>query len=100
MCVSACVRWDLRDRTRTFASLAATTDDIVTLTGRARVDAPLRPPRDVESVRRVGTASGAAALARTYGGVVGAVVVSALGAMWVPARRAIRLDPVRSLRAE
>jgi len=59
--------------------------------------------------------AGAAALARTlssilygvtpfdpvtYAGVVGAVVVSALGAMWVPARRAIRLDPVRSLRAE
>ena len=59
--------------------------------------------------------AGAAALARTlssilygvtpfdpvtYAGVVCAVLVSALGAMWVPARRAIRLDPVRSLRAE
>jgi predicted permease len=36
----------------------------------------------------------------TYGGVVFAVFTSAVGAMWVPARRAMRLDPVRSLRAE
>jgi putative ABC transport system permease protein len=36
----------------------------------------------------------------TYAGVVFAVVASAAVAMWVPTRRATRLDPVRSLRAE
>jgi predicted permease len=36
----------------------------------------------------------------TYAGVVAAVFASAALAMWVPMRRATRLDPVRSLRAE
>jgi putative ABC transport system permease protein len=36
----------------------------------------------------------------TYAGVVLTVVASAAVAMWVPTRRATRLDPVRSLRAE
>ena len=36
----------------------------------------------------------------TYAGVVAAVLASAAFAMWVPMRRATRLDPVRSLRAE
>jgi putative ABC transport system permease protein len=36
----------------------------------------------------------------TYAGVLAAVSGSALLAMWIPMRRATRLDPVRSLRAE
>jgi putative ABC transport system permease protein len=36
----------------------------------------------------------------TYAGVVTAIVASAALAMWVPMRRATRLDPVRSLRAD
>ena len=36
----------------------------------------------------------------TYAGVVAAIMSSAALAMWVPMRRATRLDPVRSLRAE
>ncbi|MGH9312822.1 MAG: FtsX-like permease family protein, partial [Vicinamibacterales bacterium] len=36
----------------------------------------------------------------TYAGVLGTVAASAVVAMWVPMRRATRLDPVRSLRAE
>jgi putative ABC transport system permease protein len=36
----------------------------------------------------------------TYAGVVVAILASAALAMWVPMRRAVRLDPVRSLRAE
>jgi predicted permease len=36
----------------------------------------------------------------TYAGVVAAVAISSLLAMWMPTRRATRLDPVRSLRAE
>jgi ABC-type antimicrobial peptide transport system permease subunit len=36
----------------------------------------------------------------TYAGVIVSVLASAGVAMWVPTRRATRLDPVRSLRAE
>jgi putative ABC transport system permease protein len=36
----------------------------------------------------------------TYGGVVISIVASAALAIWVPMRRATRLDPVRSLRAD
>ncbi len=36
----------------------------------------------------------------TYAGVVAAIMASAALAMWVPMRRATRLDPVRSLRAD
>jgi len=36
----------------------------------------------------------------TYGSVIAVVLLAALGAMWAPAQRAIRLDPVRSLKAE
>jgi putative ABC transport system permease protein len=36
----------------------------------------------------------------TYAGVVVTVLASAALAMWVPTRRATRLDPVRSLRAD
>ena len=36
----------------------------------------------------------------TYAGVVAAILGSATLAMWTPTRRATRLDPVRSLRAD
>ncbi|HEY7474715.1 MAG TPA: ABC transporter permease [Vicinamibacterales bacterium] len=36
----------------------------------------------------------------TYAGVVAAILASAALAMWMPMRRATRLDPVRSLRAD
>jgi putative ABC transport system permease protein len=36
----------------------------------------------------------------TYGGVLFALALSAAVALWVPTRRAIRLDPARSLRSE
>jgi predicted permease len=36
----------------------------------------------------------------TYGTVIAVVLLAALGAMWAPAQRAIRLDPVKSLKAE
>ena len=36
----------------------------------------------------------------TYGGVVAAVLLSSALAMWMPAHRASRIDPVTSLRAE
>ncbi len=36
----------------------------------------------------------------TYAGVTAVVLGAALAAMWVPVRRAIRLDPIRTLRSE
>jgi len=36
----------------------------------------------------------------TYASVVAVIVGSSIVAIWMPAQRAIRLDPVRTLRAE